>query len=60
MGKLNPPILDNTIPAFYDRDKLIIPFNMNKAVGIAEVSGLRLKMKNVYNNNYLFKNSILD
>ena len=35
-GQLSPPILAATIPAFYTDEgrKLIVPFTMNRAVGI--------------------------
>ena len=35
MAKLFPPIVGDTIPAFYSKDgivKITIPFSMNKAV----------------------------
>ena len=50
MGKLNPPVIEGTIPAFYGKD-IIVPFKMNRSVGDKEFSGLRLKIKTIYNNS---------
>ena len=50
-GKLYPPIVAATIPAFYAESdgtvNLTVPFSMNKAVGASEVGGLAVKIKDV-------------
>lgn len=61
MGKLYPPLLEGTLPAFYPDEidgeqvtKVTIPFSMNRAVGGAEVGGFALKLKTVQNSTYLY------
>jgi hypothetical protein len=34
--RLNPPIVDNIIPAQVSKEKLTIPFMMNRSVGWAD------------------------
>lgn len=56
MAKLFPPILGDTIPAFYSKNgivKITIPFSMNKAVSNKQVSGFVLKVKTVQSSTYL-------
>ena len=56
MAKLFPPIVGDTIPAFYSKDgivKITIPFSMNKAVSNQQVSGFVLKVKTVQSSTYL-------
>ena len=56
MAKLFPPIIGDTIPAFYSKDgivKITIPFSMNKAVSNQQVSGFVLKVKTVQSSTYL-------
>lgn len=56
MAKLFPPILGDTIPAFYSENgivKITIPFSMNKAVSNKQVFGFVLKIKTVQSSTYL-------
>lgn len=56
MAKLFPPIIGDTIPAFYSENgivKITIPFSMNKAVSNQQVSGFVLKVKTVQSSTYL-------
>ena len=56
MAKLFPPIIGDTIPAFYSKNgivKITIPFSMNKAVSNQQVSGFVLKVKTVQSSTYL-------
>jgi hypothetical protein len=49
--KLNPPIIENTLPACYRDDKgmvfITIPFTMNRSVSAAQVCGFELKIKTI-------------
>ena len=48
MGKLAPPLLEGTVPAFYSENgiaKIAIPFSMNRAVSKAQVKGIAIKVK---------------
>jgi hypothetical protein len=50
MGKLYPPYLEGTIPAFCDTKEgtvLTVPFSMNRAVSKREVAGFYLKLKTI-------------
>ena len=50
MAKLFPPIIGDTIPAFYSKDgivKITIPFSMNRAVNYSQVGGFELRIKTV-------------
>lgn len=54
--KLYPPIVGGSIPACYNDHGTVlitVPFSMNRAVGIADVKGFRLKIKTVQSNTYL-------
>lgn len=51
--KLNPPVIDGTIPAFYNIKQLKVPFSMNPSVGLNEIEGFHLKLKDIYSNQYL-------
>jgi hypothetical protein len=46
MGKLYPPTIPGTIPAFYGTS-IEVPFSMNRAVGLSEFNGFALKIKKV-------------
>ena len=46
MGKLYPPVIAGTIPAFCGTS-IEVPFSMNRAVGISEFDGFALKIKKV-------------
>ena len=50
MGKLYPPIIEDTLPAFYEENgvvKITIPFSMNRAVNYSQVGGFELRIKTV-------------
>jgi hypothetical protein len=49
MVKLYPPYIQGSVPAFSDYI-LSVPFSINKTVNAAEVSGIRLLIKDLYNN----------
>ena len=53
MAKLYPPIIAGTIPAFCKGEKIIVPFQMNRAVAIDEISGFELKIKTVQNSKLI-------
>ena len=46
MAKLYPPVIPGTIPAF-SGTSIEVPFSMNKAVSMSEISGLVLKIKKI-------------
>lgn len=46
MSKLYPPTISGIIPAFYGTT-IVVPFSMNRAVSLKEISGFSLKIKNV-------------
>ena len=46
MGKLYPPVIAGTIPAFCGTS-IGVPFSMNRAVGISDFNGFALKIKKV-------------
>ena len=46
MGRLYPPIIEGTIPAF-EGATLVVPFSLNRAVTTSEISKVRLKIKTV-------------
>ncbi len=57
MSKLYPPIIEETLPAFYSENgivKFTIPFSMNRAVSFAEIGGFELKIKTVQNGTLLY------
>lgn len=56
--KLYPPHIEGTLPSFYKRDngdycQLIIPYSMNPAVGVNEISGFEVLIKNVIDGEIL-------
>ena len=56
--KLNPPIIENTLPACYRDDKgmvfITIPFTMNRSVSAAQVCGFELKIKTIQTGSHLY------
>lgn len=57
MGKLYPPIIEDTLPAFYDENgvvKITIPFSMNRAVNYSQIGGFELRIKTVQNGSFLY------
>lgn len=57
MSKLNPPILENTLPAFtrsVSGSTIRIPFQLSRAVGKSDFSKVRFIMKSVQSNKELF------
>lgn len=57
MGKLLPPNIEGTIPAFYANSdgtvKITVPFSMNRAVSNRSITGFSLKIKTVQSSSYL-------
>lgn len=57
MGKLLPPNIEGTIPAFYANSdgavKITVPFSMNRAVSNKAITGFSLKIKTVQSSSYL-------
>lgn len=57
MGKLLPPNIEGTIPAFYANSdgtvKITVPFSMNRAVSKNSITGFSLKIKTVQSSSYL-------
>ena len=53
MAKLNPPILENLIPPMVKpvapatTARVVIPYVMNRSVGISEVSGIKVKFRTI-------------
>lgn len=56
MAKLYPPKIEGRLPAFYD-NLLIIPFEMNRAVSVSQVSAMRVKIKTVQSNKTILTKS---
>ena len=57
MSKLYPPIIEESLPAFYSENgivKFTIPFSMNRAVSFAEIGGFELKIRTIQNGTYLY------
>lgn len=52
MAKLYPPIMGDIIPAFYG-NSITVPFSLNRATSISEVSGMKLIVKSPVTNNKL-------
>ena len=50
--KLLPPVLEGTLPAFTGTT-ITVPFAMNRAVSLSEVSGIELKIKTVQNDMFV-------
>jgi hypothetical protein len=58
MAKLLPPIVENTIAAFYDKDGMVfitIPFFMNRAVNPNAIKRMAIKIKAVQSNVSLYE-----
>lgn len=63
MGKLAPPLLEGTIPAFYSENgiaKLAIPFSMNRAVSKIQVKGISIKIKTIQGTVDKFLGTTID
>lgn len=57
MGKLYPPVIEGTLPAFYSEKgivKFTIPFSMNRAVSQAQVSGFEVKIKALQSGSVIY------
>ena len=52
INELYPPIIEGTLPAFYG-NKLIVPFQMNRAVNFNEIDGFYVKIKTVQNSRLI-------
>lgn len=53
MAKLYPPIVENTLDAFYG-NSITVPFTLNRAVGINQVSGFSLVVKSTVTNDVIY------
>lgn len=53
MAKLYPPIVKNTLDAFYG-NSITVPFTLNRAVGINQVSGFSLVVKSTVTNDVVY------
>ena len=63
MGKLAPPLLEGTVPAFYSENgiaKIAIPFSMNRAVSKAQVKGIAIKVKTSQGTSSIYSANTLD
>ena len=61
MAKLLPPLVEGTIPAFYNNNGIVnitIPFSMNRAVSKGSVKGFSIKVKTAQNSTYLYSTEI--
>ena len=56
MAMLPAPIIEGTLPAFYD-DNLTVPFMMSRAVSETEVEGFQIKIKSIYQSSAIIENS---
>ena len=57
MGKLPPPLLDGTIPAFCSTSegiKLLIPFTMSRAVNLSQIKQFHIKLKTIQSGIQLY------
>lgn len=57
MSKLYPPIVEETLPAFYSENgvvKFTIPFSMNLAVSYSQIGGFELKIKTIQSGTVLY------
>jgi hypothetical protein len=58
MGKLLPPNIEGTIPAFYANSdgtvKITVPFSMSRAVSKSQIKGFSLKVKTAQSNTFIF------
>lgn len=53
---LPSPIIEGTLPAFYLENgaaKIVVPFSMSRAVNRNEITGFKLKIKNLQGSSYL-------
>ena len=57
--RLYPPQLDGTLPAFTGAT-VVVPFAMNKAVSLSEVTGFRLKIKTTLNDILINDNAPIE
>lgn len=56
MSQIYPPIIEGSLPAFYEENeqiKITVPFSMNRAVSPSEIVGMSLKIKTVQTGTYL-------
>lgn len=55
-AKLYPPTISSSIPAFYEENGTVyitVPFSMNRAVSVNNISGFSLKVKTAQSNTYI-------
>ena len=60
MAKLYPPIINGTLPAFTKQGGLIIPYEMNRAVGYNDIAGFSLVIKSTVTNKVLVNGEVLN
>lgn len=61
--KLYPPIIEETLPAFYKQNDnyiIKIPFMMNKTVSYNIISGFALTLRNILGGKYIFTNKYVE
>ena len=54
--KLYPPTIGSSMPAFYQENgtaTIVVPFSMNRAVSVSDISGFRIKIKTVQSNTFI-------
>lgn len=54
--KLYPPTIGSSMPAFYQENgaaTVVVPFSMNRAVSVSDISGFRIKIKTVQSNTFI-------
>jgi hypothetical protein len=44
MAKLNPPILEKTLPAFVGNTNIKIPYGLNRAVSVSNFNKMHIKI----------------
>lgn len=57
MSKLYPPVIEETLPAFYSENgivKFTIPFSMNRTVSQTQIGGFELKIKTIQTGTQLY------
>ena len=57
-GKLSPPVLTNTIPAFYSDGQgivITIPYSMNRTLSLNQIKNFAVKIKTLQSSNVLYQ-----
>ena len=50
-NRLYPPLIEGTIPAFYNTQALVVPYSNNRSVGAGDYKGFVLKINTVRSNS---------